>query len=62
MDYDPTLQAQAKREHWEEAAQTAAGREDMKKNVRLEGQRGGRKPLVQSEPLLALAVEDCVLF
>ena len=62
MDYDPMPQAQAKREHWEEAAQTAAGREDMKKNVRLEGQRGGRKPLMQSEPLLPLALEDCGLF
>ena len=54
-------QAQAKREHWEEAAQTAAGRAQMQE-IRLEGKRGGRKPLVQSEPLLALAVEDCVLF
>ena len=61
MDYDPTLQAQAKREHWAETAQTAAARAQMQE-IRLEGKRGGRKPLVQSEPLLALAVEDCVLF
>ena len=54
------LQAQSRREKWPTLAQTAEGRAKLKA-VRLEGKRGGRKPLLSTEPLLTLAVEDCVL-
>ena len=53
------LQAQSRRENWPTLEQTAEGRAKLKA-VRLEGKRGGRKRLLQSEPLLPLALEDCV--
>ena len=55
------LQGQSRREKWPILAQTPEGRAKLK-SVRLEGKRGGRKRLLDTEPLLALAVEDCVFF